>query len=139
MEALSFGWYAKPSVSEAFPSGSHKRAPFGFCTYDAHMPAPSTETEDLVGQTLFGTYTVTEKLGEGAMGNVYLAKQAQTGQRIAIKVLNAEAAQHQETVARFLREARVISMMTHPYVVRVFIFGETKSGISYMAMEQVDG
>lgn len=111
----------------------------GFCTYDAHMPAPSADTENLVGQTLFGTYMVTEKLGEGAMGNVYLAKQSQTGQRIAIKVLNAEAAQHQETVARFLREARVISMMTHPNVVRVFIFGETKGGISYMAMEHVDG
>ena len=94
---------------------------------------------NLVGQKLFGTYTITEKLGEGAMGNVYLAKQSQTGQRIAIKLLNDEAAAHEETVARFLREARVISMMTHPNVVRVFIFGETSAGISYMAMEHVDG
>ena len=99
-------------------------------------PAP---VPDLVGQKLFGTYIVTEKLGEGAMGNVYLARQGQTGQRIAIKVLNAEAASHEETVQRFLREARVISMMTHPNIVRVFIFGETPSGVSYMAMEFVDG
>lgn len=103
------------------------------------MSTQTAQTHDLVGQKLFGTYTITEKLGEGAMGDVYLAKQAQTGQRIAIKVLNQEAQQHHETVQRFLREARVISMLTHPNVVRVFIFGETPSGESYMAMEFVDG
>ncbi len=103
------------------------------------MSTDKVRDADLIGQKLFGTYTITEKLGEGAMGNVYLAKQSQTGQRIAIKLLNEEAAAHEETVARFLREARVISMMTHPNVVRVFIFGETASGISYMAMEHVDG
>ena len=101
--------------------------------------ADNSAPPDLIGHRLFGTYTITEKLGEGAMGNVYLAKQGETGQRIAIKLLNAEAAAHEETVARFLREARVISMITHPNVVRVFIFGETSSGISYMAMEHVDG
>ena len=99
----------------------------------------SSAPADLIGHSLFGTYTITEKLGEGAMGNVYLAKQGETGQRLAIKLLNAEAAAHEETVARFLREARVISMITHPNVVRVFIFGETSNGISYMAMEHVDG
>lgn len=94
---------------------------------------------DLIGQRLFGTYTVTEKLGQGAMGNVFLAQQSETGQRIAIKLLNEEAATNEETVARFLREARVISMLTHPNVVRVFIFGETPAGVTYMAMEHVDG
>lgn len=102
------------------------------------QPPPETPT-NLVGQKLFGTYTITEKLGEGAMGDVYLARQAQTGQRLAIKLLNAEAQKHAETVQRFLREARVISMMTHPNIVRVFIFGQTSSGVSYMAMEHVDG
>jgi serine/threonine-protein kinase len=99
----------------------------------------AAEEPNLLGQKLFGTYTITDKLGEGAMGTVYLAKQGQTGQRIAIKLLTAEAQRDQETVQRFLREARVISMLSHPNVVRVFIFGETSTGVSYMAMEYVDG
>ena len=112
----------------------------GSLGYDATMSTPRSEEEaSLVGQTLFGTYTVTAKLGEGAMGNVYLAEQEKTGQRLAVKLLNERAAKDAETVARFLREARVISMLTHPNIVRVFIFGETKSGSSYMAMEHVEG
>ena len=99
----------------------------------------ATEEPNLLGQTLFGTYTITDKIGEGAMGAVYLAKQGQTGQRIAIKLLTREAQRDQETVQRFLREARVISMLTHPNVVRVFVFGETSTGVSYIAMEYVDG
>jgi serine/threonine-protein kinase len=99
----------------------------------------ASEQPNLLGQKLFGTYTITDKLGEGAMGSVYLAKQGQTGQRIAIKLLNEEAQRDHETVQRFLREARVISMLNHPNVVRVFIFGETSTSISYMAMEYVDG
>ncbi len=105
------------------------------------MPAMSSLTADptMIGQTLFGTYTVTQKLGEGAMGDVYLAEQRKTGQRLAIKLLNDRALQDAETVARFHREARVISMLTHPNIVRVFIFGETRSGVPYMAMEHIDG
>lgn len=99
----------------------------------------AAEEPNLLGQTLFGTYTITDKLGEGAMGAVYLARQGQTGQRIAIKLLTEEAQKDHETVQRFLREARVISMLNHPNVVRVFIFGETSTGVSYMAMEYVDG
>ena len=93
----------------------------------------------LLGQKLFGQYTITKKLGEGGMGAVFLAKQDTIDQTIAIKVLLAEAARSHEIVQRFEREARVISMLTHPNIIRVFIFGRTPQGQLYLAMEYVNG
>jgi serine/threonine-protein kinase len=94
---------------------------------------------DLVGQRLFGDYVVTRKLGEGGMGAVYLAQQQAINQDIAIKVLHGRAAESQEIVERFNREARVISMLTHPNIIRVFIFGRTPEDLMYLAMEYVKG
>lgn len=72
------------------------------------------------------------------MGAVYLARQEDIEQDIAIKVLLREAAQSQEIVQRFYREAKVISMLTHPNIIRVFIFGR-REGLLYLAMEFVKG
>lgn len=93
---------------------------------------------NLMGRKLFGGYEVIEKLGEGGMGSVYLARQASIGQSIALKVLRPRAARSEESVARFHREAKVIGMMTHPNIVRALIFGRLE-GLLYMALEYVDG
>lgn len=94
---------------------------------------------DLVGQTIFGQYKIVRKLGEGGMGAVYQARQEAIGQDLAIKVLLAEAAQSDELVKRFQREARVISMLAHQNIIRAFVFGSTDTGQLYMAMEFVNG
>ncbi len=94
---------------------------------------------DLVGQRLFGDYVITRKLGEGGMGAVYLARQQAINQDIAIKVLHGRAAESAEIIERFNREARVISMLTHPNIIRVFIFGRTPDNLMYLAMEYVKG
>jgi serine/threonine protein kinase len=56
----------------------------------------------LVGRTL-GAYRVTETLGSGGMGEVYLAEHLQLGRRVALKVLPPEMAAHKEKLARFER------------------------------------
>lgn len=94
---------------------------------------------DLVGNRLFGDYVVVRKLGEGGMGAVYLARQEAINQDIAIKVLHGRAAESAEIIERFNREARVISMLTHPNIIRVFIFGRTPQNLMYLAMEYVKG
>ena len=99
---------------------------------------PASHSNDLVGQKIFGQYSIIKKLGEGGMGAVYLARQEDIEQDIAIKVLLREAAQSQEIVQRFYREAKVISMLTHPNIIRVFIFGR-REGLLYLAMEFVKG
>ncbi len=97
------------------------------------------EDVDLVGRRLFGEYTVERKLGEGGMGAVYLVRQDQIDQRIAVKVLHGRAAQNDELTRRFVREAKAVSMLTHPNIIRVFIFGRTEDGLIYLAMEFVQG
>ncbi|MGM0558938.1 MAG: serine/threonine protein kinase, partial [Myxococcota bacterium] len=97
------------------------------------------ENIDLVGRRFFGEYTITKKLGEGGMGAVYLARQNSIDQMVALKVLHARAAESDEIVQRFHREAKVISMLTHPNIVRVFIFGRTEDDLLYLVMEFVEG
>ena len=93
----------------------------------------------IIGRVFFGEYRVVDKLGEGGNGVVYLARQRSIEQYIALKVLRAEAAAEQEIIARFHREARAISMLTHPNIVRVLIFGRTDDDLLCLAMEHVDG
>ena len=73
------------------------------------------------------------------MGAVYQARQEDIEQDIAVKVLLSEAARSPEIVQRFYREAKVISMLTHPNIIRVFIFGRMDDGALYLAMEFVKG
>ncbi|MGM0558904.1 MAG: serine/threonine protein kinase [Myxococcota bacterium] len=95
--------------------------------------------ERIIGRTFFGEYEVVKSLGRGGMGAVYLAKQKSIGHDVAIKVLHARAAESDEHVKRFHREAKVISLLTHPNIVRVLIFGRTEDDLLCLALEFVDG
>lgn len=100
--------------------------------------------QNLIGERLFGDYELTKLLGEGGMGSVYLARNPSIGHEIAVKFLHGNAAQSAEIRQRFQREAEVITMLSHPNIVRVFIFGRTAGRGSvmdslYMAMEFVRG
>ncbi|MEL6182793.1 MAG: protein kinase, partial [Myxococcota bacterium] len=82
---------------------------------------------------------VKQKLGEGGMGSVYLAQQDNIDQKIAVKVLHGRALKKTELLKRFVREAKAVSRLTHPNIIRVFIFGRTEDGLIYLAMEYVEG
>lgn len=103
------------------------------------MNRPTMRPDDLIGTMIFGEYRIDRKLGEGGMGAVFQARQRSIDQDIAIKVLLAEAAQSDELVQRFHREAKVIAMLSHPNIIRVFIFGRMENGALYLAMEFVKG
>jgi len=102
-------------------------------------PSGASSDGNLVGRRMFGDYVLEKKLGEGGMGAVYQARNTAIDQSIAIKVLHGRAAEDSELVQRFNREARTIAKLTHPNIIRVFIFGHTDDGLSYLAMEYVDG
>lgn len=101
--------------------------------------ADQVEDERMIGRTFFGEYEVVKTLGRGGMGEVFLARQTSIGHEVAIKVLNARAAASEEYVKRFQREAKVISLLTHPNIVRVLIFGRTADDQMCLALEFVDG
>jgi len=83
-------------------------------------------------------YLVMHRVGEGGMGQVLKAKNRQTGELVAVKILKAEMAQNPDLCKRFEREIRVASKLHHPNIVRFFDAGRSGDSL-YYAMEFVDG
>jgi eukaryotic-like serine/threonine-protein kinase len=87
---------------------------------------------------LIGRYRVRERIGDGAMADVYRAFDPSIDRELAIKVLKAELRQNPEYVARFLREARAAGALSHPSIVTIYDVGEAE-GYPYIAMELLEG
>jgi tRNA A-37 threonylcarbamoyl transferase component Bud32/tetratricopeptide (TPR) repeat protein len=85
-----------------------------------------------------GRYEIIAKLGEGAMGSVYVAHDPQLDRRVAIKLVRADRAAHAQMHARLAREARMMAQIRHPNVVAVYDAGELADGV-FVAMELIDG
>src|SRR5687767_9782105 len=83
-------------------------------------------------------YRITGALGEGGMGQVFLAEDETLERRVAIKVISERLAGEGTARARFLREARSMAGVEHPNVVRIYAFGEAE-GHLYIVMEYVEG
>jgi serine/threonine-protein kinase len=89
-----------------------------------------------------GGYEVERLIGRGAMGAVYLARDARRGRRVAIKTLDLlrrpSGEREEEARRRFSVEAEAAGRLSHPAIVRVFAAGED-AGVPYIAMEYVEG
>ena len=72
------------------------------------------------------------------MGEVYRARDERLGREVAIKVLSAELSSDASRVRRFEKEARSASALNHPNIVTIYDIGSS-DGVSYIAMEKVDG
>lgn len=70
------------------------------------------------------------------MGVVYMAEDTTLGRRVAIQFLSTTTKEYR---ARFLREARAVSALTHPNIATVFDYGETAEGQPYIVMELIKG
>jgi eukaryotic-like serine/threonine-protein kinase len=110
-----------------------------FCPNDGQTLRAAAPANDLVGQVIADRYHVVKKLGEGGMGQVYLAEHVKMGRRSAIKVMNPSMVHDPDAVARFNREASNASRITHPNVCAIYDFGETPDGLIYLAMEFIEG
>src|SRR5438552_3417476 len=93
----------------------------------------------MIGRTL-SHYRILEKIGEGGMGVVYLAEDTLLGRRVAIKTIHSRAgAEDLHFRARFLREARAVSALSHPHIATIYDYGETEDGEPYIVMELIKG
>lgn len=110
-----------------------------FCPADGSTLRAADPEGDLIGSVVADRYLVTDLLGEGGMGKVYLARHVRLPLQAAIKVLRPELLKDPASVARFNREAANASRIEHERVARVFDFGETGDGLVYLAMEYVSG
>ena len=86
-----------------------------------------------------GAYTLKKKLGEGGMGEVWLAEHRLLKRPCAVKFIRAELAAEPATAARFEREVRAVTSLTHFNTVRIFDYGRSDDGSFYYVMEYLDG
>jgi serine/threonine-protein kinase len=97
------------------------------------------DPDSLVGTTLAGKYRIDARLNEGGMGTVYRGCHVLMDKTVAIKVLRPSLAADEKIVARFSREARAASRITHPNAISVTDFGEDESGHVFLVMEYLSG
>ncbi len=91
------------------------------------------------GQLLDEKYRVVQKIGEGGMGEVLLARHTELDRNVAIKVLRADLAKDTGAVERFLREARAAARIESDHVVHVFDVERFVDGRPYIVMEYLEG
>lgn len=96
-------------------------------------------SDSLVGSTLAAKYRIDERISEGGMGAVYRGTHVLMEKTVAIKVLRPSLAADEKIVARFSREARAASRISHPHALSVTDFGEDENGVVFLVMEYIDG
>jgi serine/threonine protein kinase len=91
------------------------------------------------GEVVDEVFRVESELGHGNFGAVYRVRDLLEDRTLALKVLKPGPHDEQELRHRFEREARLIYSLRHPHVLRVYYYGQTASGLPYMAMEFLEG
>jgi serine/threonine-protein kinase len=93
---------------------------------------------DLVAGTRLGRYEIRSKLGEGGMGQVYLAHDTELGRKVALKILPADLAANEDRMRRFVQEAKAAAALNHPNIAHIYEIG-TSDGVRFIALEYVPG
>jgi serine/threonine protein kinase len=91
----------------------------------------------MIGKNILN-YEIKSLIGEGGMGNVYLAEHTQVSRKVAIKVLLPQFLKNEEIKTRFKNEASTLAHLQHPNIVGLFDYLEDESGM-YLIMEYVEG
>ena len=92
----------------------------------------------LASATRVGPYEVVSTLGNGSMGEVYLARDTRLNRNVALKILSSGSPQDATRKRRFTQEARSASSLNHPNILTIHDFG-TIDGISYLVSELIEG
>jgi serine/threonine protein kinase len=99
---------------------------------------PETGSSGYEGR-LIGSYRLRERIGEGGMGEVYLAdREGEFRQQVAVKLIRAGMA-NPEVVRRFVIERQTLAALNHPHIVRLLDGGATEEGLPYLVVEYVKG
>src|SRR5437762_12440020 len=106
-------------------------------TADSGSAAVPGADQDLSGRTI-GDFHLLRRLGQGGMGQVYLAEQISLKRKVAIKMMRADLAVSAVSLQRFKAEAEAIARVSHANIVQVYAIGE-ETGLHYMALEYVEG
>jgi serine/threonine-protein kinase len=83
-------------------------------------------------------YRIVSKLGEGGMGEVYLAQDSKLDRKVALKILPADLAANQDRMRRFVQEAKAAAALNHPNIAHIYEIADAE-GVTFIAMEFVEG
>jgi tRNA A-37 threonylcarbamoyl transferase component Bud32 len=113
---------------------------------DELSPAPMSQpaqsapaTDPYLGKVIADRYLVERLLGVGSMGLVYRCRHTVLDKTVALKIIRQDLAQDEETVGRFMTEARSASAIGSKHIVEVLDFGALPDGASYIVMEYLEG
>jgi non-specific serine/threonine protein kinase/serine/threonine-protein kinase len=122
--------------SSAAPRGLCGKCLIGIALDEPASASPTSSSEE---PRRIGPYRILRKLGEGGMGEVWLAEQQQpVRRRVALKLIKA-GMDSRQVVARFESERQALALMDHPAIAKVFDVGTTENGRPWFAMEYVEG
>ncbi len=108
-------------------------------TDPASPSRPSTAAPaDLTGRVLGGDFRLLRRLGQGGMGQVYLAEQLSLKRKVAVKVMRTDIILSATAFERFRAEAEAVARVNHANIVGVHRFG-AEDGLHYIALEYVEG
>jgi len=108
-------------------------------TPEGGTPPHYVHPDDLLAGDRVGSFKILERIGQGGMGNVYLADQTEPiRRRVAVKVMRP-GIDTENTLARFETERQALALMNHPNIAKVFDAGVTAKGRPYFVMEHVPG
>ena len=99
----------------------------------------SNEAATLQNQIIDGRYQVLRRVGEGGMAYVYEARELNTGNSVAVKVLTPKLLSDETAMQRLRREAGLAMRLNHPNVCNILRLGETESGLIYLVMPYLKG
>lgn len=122
-----------PECRSVFPPNAQSCASHGTVLVDVRGVHP------MLGQWIADRFLLLELLGQGGMGDVFLAWQASMQRKVAIKVVSAEVMIRQGVLERFRREAHLTASLRSPHTVGTFDYGSLPNGMQYFAMEYIPG
>jgi serine/threonine protein kinase len=93
----------------------------------------------MIGSTLDGRYEILAEIGSGQVGTVYRARHLLIGRLVAIKVLHAELAVDEKRLQNFQLEAKAVSALSHPGIIKVYDSGLAPDGRPYLVMDLAEG
>jgi tetratricopeptide (TPR) repeat protein/tRNA A-37 threonylcarbamoyl transferase component Bud32 len=106
--------------------------------YQNHADSLAEESGELKPGEVLGNYKILSLLGEGGMGEVYLAEDLDLNRQVAIKLVKAGLGRA-GLIRHFRREERILAALTHPNIGRLYGGAVTQDGLPYFVMEYVEG
>jgi serine/threonine protein kinase len=93
---------------------------------------------DMTGHVIKGRYKLIDELGRGSFATVYIARDTKNNRIYAVKIMHIEFSDDGELLARFQREADILSHLSDPHIVKIFDYGD-ENDIHYILMDYIDG